>query len=143
MKCPRCEIALDTATHKGARVLHCANCLGFAVTIELVRRLAAKPRVDAIWRQACDPARRGTLQCPECGQSFTRATTPHGDADVALDVCHHCHIVWFDAGELEGIERKRVAPVVGAAAALHEGEELPSPPGELWRMLGKLETLFA
>jgi len=58
-------------------------------------------------------------RCPHCWEGMVEVQ-PAPDVPLKLDVCTHCHMVWFDPREFEQV------PVAPTGA--REAEERPAPP---------------
>jgi len=149
MNCPRCKRELEISFCTGGRMLRCIGCGGTAVTVEMLRRFAPKERIDELWRQAVDARVPGTAVCTGCDGPLRSAAVKLNGAKLPLEVCTHCHLVWFDAHELRAFSPRNVEPSSAAeeraAAAERYGIQAGSVRSrdELWRVLVNLEGVFA
>jgi len=149
MRCPRCATELEVSFCTGGRMLRCPTCAGTAVTVEMLRRFAPKSRIDDLWQQALTTHGALDVHCAGCEGPLRRVEVGLNGATVALDVCTHCHLVWFDADELHAFSPRRAEPPKDAAGraadaeriGLHEGDVASRD--ELWRVVTNLEALFA
>jgi Zn-finger nucleic acid-binding protein len=90
----------------------CARCGGRAVGAAVLRRMAPKARVDALWRKAGEAACAGGGRCPSCELPMRTVTRAAGGREAGADVCCRCQFVWFGAGRLTAFARgsRRSAP---------------------------------
>lgn len=148
MDCPRCETPLEVSFCSGGRMLRCPECGGTAVTVEMLRRFAPKERVDDVWRQAQSARGEHAVRCAGCEGPLRPVDIALSGAHVRLDVCTHCHLVWFDASELRAFSPDRAEPDVAeeerVAAAAHLGIRAPSGASrdEVWRIVTNLQGLL-
>jgi membrane associated rhomboid family serine protease/Zn-finger nucleic acid-binding protein len=105
LPCPRCSVPVTTHTVTGAVYFICPKCEGRMGNLALLRRTLEPDVVNRLWRKVCDAHptdHHGILRCPSCRGRMHPAGVPCADgAEVQLDVCRVCQIVWFDAGEIE------------------------------------------
>lgn len=105
MGCPRCGAGLNQSFYNNSIVvMNCPVCHGKAVTMSGLRALGVEPEnTTNIWR-AAQKGKLGTnLCCPECGKEMQIVKVDDGTTVFYIDVCTQCHLIWFDAGELEKI----------------------------------------
>src|SRR5256885_2128289 len=100
--CPSCNLPL-TKVQTGDRILWaCSNCGGRAVTVELLRRTFTPESIDPLWTHAIRHEGTSGRPCPSCRKPMI--DVPLSDAaKIEVDVCLHCHFVWFDRGESESL----------------------------------------
>jgi len=149
--CPSCQLPLkETRTSYGI-FWNCGNCGGRAVTIELLRRAFTPECINPLWLHAMRGEGTRGRPCPECRQPML-AVPLSADAGIDVDLCRHCHFVWFDAGEVDTLEPRPVAPAppelpqkarellamekVKQLAEEAEGSDFDSaPPDEQWKTI--------
>jgi len=111
LRCPVCDIPLCVMRYEHVLVRFCPDCRGMLV--EEPRLAVIKKRrghtwsTDAkrrIWRQVLRAEEQTEVRCPRClmPMDTTRLETP--DGSFCLDRCDRCHLIWFDAGELEAVQ---------------------------------------
>lgn len=66
----------------------------------LRERLAPGPAAR-LWATAVDAATVATRRCPGCDARMRTFTGEGHDAQVELDACLRCAMIWFDHAELE------------------------------------------
>jgi membrane associated rhomboid family serine protease/Zn-finger nucleic acid-binding protein len=66
-----------------------------------LRRFAPHDVLRRIWRIAWDKDEPDGHVCPSCRLAMCRVTLPGAELDLQLDVCRRCHLIWFDAEEME------------------------------------------
>lgn len=90
----------------------CPGCKGRAVNVTVLRKVAAKEQVTALWLQAVKQGRGAGPACPSCQQPMAVVRT---DGGVEIDVCRGCQLLWFDADELETIAKPAPSPEAQSA----------------------------
>ena len=88
----------------------CDVCGGRAVTIELLRKRFAPESINPLWLHAMRGEGRAGLPCPSCRQPMIGVTLSD-QAEINVDVCQHCHFIWFDAHEVETLVPRQPGPV--------------------------------
>jgi Zn-finger nucleic acid-binding protein len=147
MDCPRCESELEIRFCTGGRTLRCAECSGTAITIGMLRRFAPKERVDALWRRAMRE-HPGGLLCAGC-DGHLRDVDVRIDAEtMRLEVCTHCHLVWFDADTLLAFSPERDEPEADEAGRAVDAGRMggvatsSTSRDEVWRVVTSLQGLL-
>lgn len=153
MRCPHCGENLTGQKRQGGIVWHCQGCLGLAATLPVLYRALDRRQVRQIWHAAWETQSVGDVRCPSCSGAMSHVATAVPSGELLLDVCRKCHIVWFDAQELERLIREKVVAEPVAALALEartalaklELERLDrraarevwegAPPDENWKLL--------
>lgn len=118
------ETLRRTVAAPGAIVWACARCNGRAIAMPVLRRQASADAARDLWRHvlAAKPLAAAGSVCPACRLDTVNAPLVLGDVTVELDVCTSCHLVWFDAGEEQGLSPVREPETRGdAAKESHEG----------------------
>jgi membrane associated rhomboid family serine protease/Zn-finger nucleic acid-binding protein len=153
LTCPRCNVPLKEVRTSGGVFYACDGCGGRAVTIELLRKRFTAESINPLWLHAIRDEGRIGLPCPSCRQSMIGVALSD-KAEIGVDVCQHCHFIWFDAHEVDTLvpRRPEQAPVapelpqkaremiaiaeVELLSELAEGSDLDSaPPEELWKQI--------
>ena len=149
--CPRCNVPLKEVRTSGGVFYACNRCNGRAVTIELLHKRFTSESINPLWLHAIRGQGRVGLPCPLCRQSMIDVALSD-QAGINVDVCGHCHFVWFDAHEVETLvprQPERTAPELRqkvrdllAAAEVErlskqaEGSDFDSAaPEELWKQI--------
>ena len=129
----------------------CKNCGGRAITVELLRRTFTSECINPLWRHAISGEGTPDHPCPSCHQPMIDVALSD-TASVDVDVCPHCHFVWFDRGKIETltpIPAKPPAPELPAEArqllAMQKIKDLAdqsqgsdfdsAPPDEWWKWI--------
>lgn len=103
MNCPNCHCALtETKTGLGI-VWSCAQCGGRAVGFELLRRTVNADFMNDLWQKAMNEAEPNGKICPSCSLTMKQVTEQDVAEPVTIDLCQHCHFLWFDAHEIEDL----------------------------------------
>lgn len=153
LTCPRCNVPLKEVRTSGGVFYGCDVCGGRAVTIELLRKRFTPESINPLWLHAIRGEGRVGLLCPSCRQPMIGVALSD-KAEINVDVCQHCHFIWFDAHEVETLvprqpESAPVAPELPQKAremlAMAEVERLSkqaegsdsdsAPPEELWKQI--------
>jgi membrane associated rhomboid family serine protease/Zn-finger nucleic acid-binding protein len=109
--CPRCKVPLKEVRTSGGVFYGCDVCGGRAVTIELLRKRFTPESINPLWLHAMRCEGRIGLSCPSCRQPMIGVALPDR-AEINVDVCQHCHFIWFDAHEVETLVPRQPEPVV-------------------------------
>jgi len=108
--CPRCKVPLKDVRTSGGVFCGCDVCGGRAVTIELLRKRFTPESINPLWLHAMRGEGRVGLPCPSCRQPMI--DVPLSDrAEIDVDVCQHCHFIWFDAHEVDTLVPRQPEPV--------------------------------
>jgi membrane associated rhomboid family serine protease/Zn-finger nucleic acid-binding protein len=153
LTCPRCNVPLKEVRTSGGVFYACDGCGGRAVTIELLRKRFTPESINPLWLHAMRGEGRIGLPCPSCRQPMIGVALPD-KAEIGVDVCQHCHFIWFDTHEVDALvprqpEPTPVAPELPQKAremlAMVEVERLSkqaagsdldsAPPEELWKQI--------
>jgi membrane associated rhomboid family serine protease/Zn-finger nucleic acid-binding protein len=119
--CPRCNVPLKEVRTSGGVFYGCDICGGRAVTIELLRKRFTPESINPLWLHAMRGEGRIGLPCPSCRQPMTGVVLSD-QAEVNVDVCQHCHFIWFDAHEVDTLIPSQPEPV---------NPDLPQPAREM------------
>ena len=98
--CPRCNVPLKEVRTSGGVLYACDGCGGRAVTIELLHKRFTAESINPLWLHAMRGQGRIGLLCPSCRQPMIDVALSD-QAKINVDVCQHCHFVWFDAHEVD------------------------------------------
>src|SRR4029450_7867490 len=151
--CPRCKVPLKEVRTAGGLLYGCDRCGGRAVTIELLRKRFTSESINPLWLHAMRGEGRIGLPCPSCLQPMIGVVLSD-QSEIKVDVCQHCHFIWFDAHEVDTLVPRRPEPVAAepelpqraremlAMAEVErlskqaEGPDLDSaPPEESWKQI--------
>jgi Zn-finger nucleic acid-binding protein len=108
--CPRCNLPLKEVRTSGGIFYSCDVCDGRAVTIELLRKRFTSQSINPLWLHAIRGEGRVGLPCPSCRQPMIGVAVSN-DAGIKVDVCQHCHFIWFDAHEVDTLVPRQPDPV--------------------------------
>jgi len=108
--CPRCKVPLKEVRTSGGVFYGCDVCGGRAVTIELLRKRFTPESINPLWLHAMRGAGRAGLPCPSCLQPMIGVALSD-QAEINVDVCQHCHFIWFDAHEVDTLVPHQPDPV--------------------------------
>jgi len=75
----------------------------------LLRRTFTPESINPLWLHAISGKGKSERLCPSCRNPMLEVALS-GSAQVAVDVCQHCHFVWFDAHEMDTLA-PRQSPV--------------------------------
>jgi membrane associated rhomboid family serine protease/Zn-finger nucleic acid-binding protein len=151
LTCPRCNVPLKEVRTSGGVFYGCDVCGGRAVTIELLRKRFTAESINPLWLHAMRGEGHSGLPCPSCRHPMIDVALSD-QAEINVDVCQHCHFVWFDAHEVEPLVPQRPKPPppevpqkvremlaiaeVQLRAEEAEGPDFDSaPPEELWKQI--------
>jgi len=108
--CPRCNAPLKEVRTSGGVLYGCDVCGGRAVTIELLRKRFTPESINPLWLHAMLGEGRVGLPCPSCLQPMIGVALSDR-AEINVDVCKHCHFIWFDAHEVDRLVPRQPEPV--------------------------------
>ena len=108
--CPRCNVPLKEVRTSGGVFYGCDVCGGRAVTIELLRKRFTPESINPLWLHAMRGEGRVGLPCPSCLQPMIGVALSER-AEINVDVCQHCHFIWFDAHEVDTLVPRPPASV--------------------------------
>lgn len=108
--CPRCKVPLKEIRTSGGVLYGCDGCGGRAVTIELLRKRFTPESINPLWLHAMRGDGRVGLPCPSCRKPMIGVALPDR-AEINVDVCQHCHFIWFDAHEVDTLVPRLLDPV--------------------------------
>src|SRR5437899_12804250 len=107
--CPRCKLPLEEARTSGGVFWACNVCGGRAVTIELLRNRFTPESINPLWLHAMRGEGRAGLFCPLCRHPMIYVALSDR-AEVNVDVCQHCHFIWFDTHEVDTLVPRQPEP---------------------------------
>jgi len=153
LTCPRCNVPLKEVHTSGGVFYACDGCGGRAVTIELLRNRFTPESINPLWLHAMRGEGRLGLPCPSCRQPMIGVALSDR-AEINVDVCQHCHFIWFDTHEVDTLVPRQPEPApvapelpqkaremlamveVERLSKQAEGSDLDSaPPEELWKQI--------
>jgi membrane associated rhomboid family serine protease/Zn-finger nucleic acid-binding protein len=100
--CPRCNFSLDKVQISGRIFWGCKICGGRAVTVELLRRTFTPESINPLWLNAVRDEGKSSCACPSCRKPMIEVALSER-ANINVDVCRFCHLVWLDARETEDL----------------------------------------
>lgn len=107
--CPACRADLRFADLAGVQVAACPDCRGLLIQqsqfASLIENLRANHDGETPMPKPMDPAElRVQRICTVCETRME--THPYaGPGNSIIDTCPQCHLIWFDAGELNKLVR--------------------------------------
>jgi len=121
--CPRCNAPLKEVRTSGGVFYGCDVCNGRAVTIELLRKRFMSESINPLWLHAVRGEGRVGMPCPSCQQPMIGVALADR-AEITVDVCKHCHFIWFDAHEVAPLVPRQPEPAVVAAELPQKAREM-------------------
>ena len=95
------EVAVGVEKTVVLKVLEaCDKCGGRAMTVELLRRTFTPESINLLWLHAISGQGKSGRLCPSCRKPMIDVALSDS-AQVDVDVCQHCHFVWFDVHEMD------------------------------------------
>ncbi|MFO1077195.1 MAG: rhomboid family intramembrane serine protease [Planctomycetota bacterium] len=120
MKCPECSCELGRARGPRGVLWACPRCLGEAVTMPVLRRVAEERSAAQVWRSVQAAGRVGRRRCPSCRRPMRQGDANADGVRFTVDACTACQLVWFDRGERAALPTP-TAPVAAPAVASAAG----------------------
>ena len=99
LACPHCNSRLTRARTPAGVLYLCNGCRGRAVAFSVLRREADPGLLRQLRLAAYGGHRPGGRACPHCAGHMAEVSIAAKGEPVVLDVCAHCHVVWFDSQE--------------------------------------------
>jgi membrane associated rhomboid family serine protease/Zn-finger nucleic acid-binding protein len=121
--CPRCKVPLKEVRTSGGVLYSCDLCGGRAVTIELLRKRFTPESINSLWQHAIRGEGRVGLPCPSCRQPMIGVNLSD-QAEINVDVCQHCHFIWFDAHEVDTLVPRQPEPVAAEPELPQKAREM-------------------
>lgn len=123
--CPSCGKTLVRQKTLHGICWTCPSCSGRLVGMGPLRKTVTRDVMNAVWARVREKEGVTGRACPGCHLHFLEVYPEHRAHLPPLDVCHRCHLVWFDPGEFDvlpqlQLEKKEedVSPLVKQAGAL-------------------------
>jgi membrane associated rhomboid family serine protease/Zn-finger nucleic acid-binding protein len=123
LTCPRCNVLLKEVRTSGGVFYACDVCGGRAVTIELLRKRFTPESINPLWLHAMRGEGRVGLRCPSCRQPMIDVALSDR-AEINVDVCQHCHFIWFDAHEVDTLLPRQPEPAPVASELPQKAREM-------------------
>jgi membrane associated rhomboid family serine protease/Zn-finger nucleic acid-binding protein len=121
--CPRCNLPLKEVRTSSGVLYACDGCGGRAVTIELLRKRFTAESINPLWLHAMRGEGRVGLPCPSCRQPMIDVALSDR-AEINVDVCKHCHFIWFDAHEVDTLVPRQPKPAPVAPELPQKAREI-------------------
>ena len=121
--CPRCKAPLKEVRTSGGVLYGCDVCGGRAVTIELLRKRFTPESINPLWLHAMRGQGRVGPPCPSCRQPMIGVALSER-SEINVDVCQHCHFIWFDAHEVDTLVPRQPEPVVAEPELPQKAREM-------------------
>jgi Zn-finger nucleic acid-binding protein len=123
LTCPRCNVPLKEVRTSGGVFYGCDVCGGRAVTIELLRKHFTAESINPLWLHAMRGEGRIGLPCPSCRQPMIGVALSD-KAEIGVDVCQHCHFIWFDTHEVDTLVPRQPEPMPVAPELPQKAREM-------------------
>jgi Zn-finger nucleic acid-binding protein len=103
--CPLCAVPLEPEAYEGLHILRCPQCQGHLLDLsrfDAIQRIPQTPlaQLEAEAREGGAGDNPGPIRCPRCHVTMFKKPLPVPGFSLRMDVCHDCHLVWLDGGEL-------------------------------------------
>jgi membrane associated rhomboid family serine protease/Zn-finger nucleic acid-binding protein len=149
--CPRCNVPLKEVRTSQGIFWACENCGGRALTVELSRRTFTPESINPLWLHAISGEGKSGRICSSCKKPMLEVALSD-NAQVDVDVCQHCHFVWFDAHDIDTLAPRQlpastpdVPPEARELIAMEKVKQLAeeargtdfdsTPPDERWKQI--------
>ncbi len=109
---------------------------------------------ERLWQEVQNQQSSAGRPCPECRQPMREVRSTVSGTPMAVDVCPHCTLLWFDTGEFERLpelppalptppeprlsekDSERIALAeVEMLAQRQRGDSMYAPPDALWKVI--------
>lgn len=98
MKCPKCNVKLETSKYRRIEVDKCPNCEGIWLDIDELDQIEDKAfDLDELKGNVIFSSSPTNLQCPKCSSELRRFQ--YRLHDLHLEVCENQHGYWLDKDE--------------------------------------------
>jgi membrane associated rhomboid family serine protease/Zn-finger nucleic acid-binding protein len=112
-RCPNDGEVLVAAPRRRGLGWSCPRCSGWALGLPVARQEIDPALLRLLWQRARTGSSAASRACPDCRRSMRELPAPQG-AEPLLEICTTCHLLWFDAGELESLAKLRTDPKPGS-----------------------------
>lgn len=103
--CPTCNVSLKAQTLEDIRLLKCASCKGFAISLPIVRKGLKKGTFKEIWKKISTGETETGRPCPGCKDPLNIVEAGGKGGAIMIDVCRSCHLLWFDDKEFSDLPK--------------------------------------
>lgn len=126
--CPTCKVVLEAEKLGDVRLWKCASCRGLVVSLPTVRKGLSPKAFKRIWQRLYAGETEAGRPCPGCKKPLSVVKADGKDAEILVDVCRSCQILWFDDNEFSSLPR--VVPEAESQTSL-KGEQQKRPESRL------------
>ncbi len=106
MQCPICKNSLEVIEHEGQQLKKCIQCSGLLLGTDVFKELQKENDHHLASLLSKDhkesTTQKGTRKCPSCNGDM-KMSQFEWNADVEIDYCKTCSLIWLDRGELDRI----------------------------------------
>jgi len=102
LMCVACGCTLIRKEAPVGTVWECPSCRGALLSRDMLRVQLAQ-RGPGLWSRARVARESATRTCPQCTRALRVWRELAGAANVELDACPVCELLWFDRGEQERV----------------------------------------
>jgi Zn-finger nucleic acid-binding protein len=107
--CRGCSNWMDRTRRGPLRFYRCGSCGAHALTDSTLRRILPANLWSSVWPSLRAAAAPSAHRCPACERAMEQSCELPQAANVRLDICDGCRLIWFDPREFEEIPK---VPVV-------------------------------
>lgn len=104
--CPSCKIELIRNTNPFGIIWTCPTCSGKAISVYVLKKVIPLDIINKLWERAKSGQYKARRKCPICDKSIPEVPIVHEDKTINLDICAHCHFIWFDGQEYESLPKR-------------------------------------
>ena len=103
--CRDCSNSMERIRRGPARFYRCGACGAHALLDSTLRKILPPDLWSAVWPSLRAAAAPGAHRCPSCERSMEQTPVLPKAANVRLDICDRCRLVWLDPQELDEIPK--------------------------------------
>ncbi len=104
--CPECKIQLNKSSNPAGIIWTCPTCSGKAISVYVLKKVIPENIIKKLWERAKSGQYKTRRRCPICDKPLPEVPIVHEDKTIYLDICAHCHFIWFDGHEYETLPKR-------------------------------------
>jgi len=103
--CRDCSNSMERTRRGPARLYRCGACGAHVLTDSTLRKIVPAELWSAVWPSLRAATAPSAHRCPSCERSMEQTRVLPKAANVRLDICDRCRLIWLDPHELDEIPK--------------------------------------
>ena len=89
----------------------CTPCRGASIGLSPLKKMIPEKIITSLWVRSRQGGLLKHRACPTCKNLMIEVVAiEEAEHPVHVDVCHHCHLIWFDRHEFEHLPKNETMP---------------------------------